>query len=146
MRVSVAPTADMLRQGQRLNQMKFEERTATILAEEMWYYGWPEESKHQSRSEENQTKKFCSPACRRLIDHNSTRFWLLSCTTIPLLVMCPFHHFLKNSKLTSGHWLILAICCSLSICSQLTQMYFGNPTKVIDSQGVWRLTRSRHKD
>ena len=143
-RVSIRPTAEMKRQAERLDSLKFEEREKKVIQNEKSFYGWPEESQLNSDMlDEHRAsvgKKCCEnhPKCRRFMDHFAcNRFWHLCCCSFPLLISSSFSHWTFCSGLTGIYWLGVFLVSSLSVVSQTLNIFMQRPIKIIQSDQVW---------
>jgi hypothetical protein len=145
-RLSIRPTSAMLRQAERLDDLKFEEREKEVIEAEKSFYGWPEESNlpkynHSIDHKVEHTQKCChsSPKCRRFLENfSSTRFWHLCFCTFPLLLISTFN-WTMTTKISEYAWLGVFACSMASMISQLLNLFMSRPIRIIDSEHVWSI-------
>jgi hypothetical protein len=137
-KVSLTPNRDMIRQGQRLSGLKFEERDESVILREQFFYKFEEEL-----DKKKGTKRCCSAETKsKLRIRNSTRLWHLTMSTLPLLLFTTVGDYLIEDL----GWEVFAIIHYIALSNFviiLLQMLFGYSNVVCNSEYIYDLAIDR---
>lgn len=146
-KVSIRPNRDMIRQGQRLNDMLFEERDLANILREQFYYKFDQELAERKKAKGEEFKKpCCNPRWKLVFSRpTSTRWWHLMTTCVPVLLFATFG---KQLIKDFGYevFLIVGSVSAFNLGIIILQMLNGYSDHVCNSEYVYDLAIQRMAD